>query len=289
MNEPIKKPFKHTLGAWSVWSLSDGYIDIDQIVIIEAPKEALERVLREEKVACLEPFVVRTDVNAFLVKTEQHLILVDTGSGNTMGEHLGHVPRQIESLGYTLSDITHVLITHLHGDHMCGLVDDQGQAAFPKAKVYVSVVDAAFWRDKRNQDKVREGIRGFFDQAIAALAPYEARGDLILIEPSQYVLEGVEVVEAYGHTPGHVGFELCSQGEKLLLWADIVHNVAVQLRHPEWCIAFDTDGKLGAMSRQKMLRRVVDEQLLIGGGHLPYPALGHIKRQDDRLVWEPLS
>ena len=109
------------------------------------------------------------------------------------------------------------------------------------------------------------------------------------LEPGQQVLEGIEVVEAYGHTPGHVGFELCSKGEKLPLWADIVHNVAVQLRYPEWCIAFDTDGKAGAMSRQKMLRRVVDEHLLIGGGHLPYLALGYIKQQDERLVWGPLS
>lgn len=283
-----EKPLKIQLGNWTIWSLNDGYLDLDQRILFEEDSEVLKYELSQAKISCIEEYLVRTQVNAYLIDTGEQLILVDTGCG-MLGPTAGFLPKRLQQLNFELDQVSHVLITHLHMDHFGGLVDSEGNAQFSKAILSVPAVDEAFWKDSSNEIKVKELLRPGFALLREALAPYEMNGKLRLIQSNENVLPGVMAIESSGHTPGHMCFQIESSGESLLLLGDLVHTAQLQLKYPEWKVAIDTDPRQGVRSRQKFLEKAADQNLLIGGGHLPYPGLGSVSRSNDHFIWIPFK
>ncbi len=282
-----RKPSQVQLGDWTVWSLSDGHFDLDQRLLFGKDPEVLRQAflgsgleLSEDCLACLQ-------VNAYLIDTKEHLILVDTGCGSSMGSSTGFLCNQILEAGFSPDDISHVLITHLHGDHMGGLVDGEGGRIFPNAFLYVSAVDAAFWRDSKQKPRVAEFLHYTFDLAKKMLAPYEQHEKLRLIQPGETILTGIEAVDAAGHTLGHMAYRFYSKGDTLILWGDLVHVIALQLENLDWEVVVDIDPKQGAMNRKNLIKEACQQRMLIGGGHLSGSGLGYISQEGDRFAWKP--
>jgi glyoxylase-like metal-dependent hydrolase (beta-lactamase superfamily II) len=199
-----------------------------------------------------------SETNTFLVRNGERLVLIDTGFGTTLFDNLKEldiVPEKIEA----------VMITHLHGDHFSGLSKD-GEALFPKAKVYVAHAELEYW----TKTNVNQG-------AVAALAPYQVKEFI----PGSQILLGITSIAAFGHTPGHTMFMVESEGQKLLIAGDLVHVQKAQFPHPEISVTYDTDPAQAAVTRKNALNYAALAKIPIAGMHLLYPAIGNVAADGD--------
>ena len=176
----------------------------------------------------------------------------------------------------------------MHFDHVCGLANS-GQPVFPNATVYAAEAEKAFWLSDENARAAPEGSRAFFEMAVSAIAPYIDKGAFLTFKDHAEVLPGVQAIPTPDHTPGHTSFLLSSGQEKLLLWGDIVHSHAMQFAHPEVSNDFDSDQVQAVITRKAIFQKAAQERLLIGGDHLPFPGLGHMKAEHQGYSWVPVE
>lgn len=187
---------------------------------------------------------IPSSVSVMLLEKDGQQLLFDAGNGNDDSQML---PR-LKELGYTPTDIDAVFITHLHGDHIGGLLKD-GQAVFAQAKLYIPSVELDAWMDS--------------PQVQALVAAYGER--LVKFAPDDALPCGVQALPAYGHTPGHT---LYLTDDKLI-GGDIMHGIGLQLENPEYCARFDMDKERAIASRKAVLELVKKEGWTLFGMHFP--------------------
>ena len=268
------------IGSTIVTALSDGYFDVafDFFRDLDAPQG--EALLRKAH----RPSPPRIEVNAFLVEQRAHRILVDTGCGANLGPTVNMLGANLTAARVSCASIGAVLCTHIHPDHTNGLIDGRGEPVFPNAEVYVHHADAAFWLSDENRAKAPDELKVQFDWARAAFAAYAGRVRLIA---SGQILPGVEAIELPGHTPGHCGYVVHSDGEALLIWGDAVHSISIQTARPEVTFATDVDGGAARDTRLRLFDQVATDRLLITGMHLEFPGFGYLTRDANRFRYEP--
>jgi glyoxylase-like metal-dependent hydrolase (beta-lactamase superfamily II) len=277
--------YRQAVGDTVVTALYDGYIDIDSKLLHGLRTQDIQRLIARMFIA--HDKGTQTAVNGFLVHTGDRLVLVDTGAAQCFGPTLGKVVDNIRAAGYTPEDVDTVLLTHMHADHLCGLLGADGKAAFTKATVWASKADADFWLNQQTADAAPEGTRLLFKMARDAIAPYTAAGNFKTFEAGTQVVPGIEALATPGHTPGHSSYLLTSRGQHMLVWGDIVHSHAVQFVHPEVSIEFDTDQKRAIASRKAILQRAAQNAWWVAGAHLPFPGLGHVRKDAQGYAWVP--
>lgn len=278
--------YRQMVGAFEVTSLYDGQIMLDAKLLQHTTPVEVQRLLARMFRANPTP----TAVIAYLVNTGNKLVLVDAGAAKLFGPTLGHVLENLKASGYNPADVDAVLLTHLHGDHVGGLLTPDGQMAFPKATVYAAQADADFWLSAEAMAKAPEGAKGFFKMAQDSTAPYVKKGAWQTFSGSSEILPGIHPVQESGHTPGHTGYLFESKGQKLLIWGDVVHNAAVQFPQPKVTIEFDSDPAKALASRLKVFGWTAQEKLLVAGMHLPFPGLGHVRADGKgHFSWVPVD
>lgn len=279
--------YRMMVGRFEVTALYDGYVDLDPKLLKNASQRDIQRLLARR--FATGP-TMQTAVNAYLINTGSKLVLIDTGAAKAFGPALGFVPDHLRAAGYDPAKVDMVLLTHLHGDHVNGLLNADGKTAFPNASVHVAKADADFWLPAEALAQADEASRPFFQMAQAALAPYQSAGRFSTFTDGAELIPGFRVSAAPGHTPGHSAFMIESAGQQLLVWGDIIHNAAVQFEKPEVAIEFDIDRKLAVATRQKLLNRAVKDKLLVAGMHLPFPGIGHVRREGKgSYEWIPIE
>jgi glyoxylase-like metal-dependent hydrolase (beta-lactamase superfamily II) len=169
-------------------------------------------------------------INAFLVNTGTKLILIDSGAGTLYGSCCGHLIDNLRAAGYQPEQIDEVLLTHLHADHVGGIVP-KGIAAFPNAIIRSSKIDADYWLNDANENAARDFLRPMFEGDKASLKPYITVGRYQPFDGEQEIVPGIRAIPAPGHTPGHTSYEVQSRGQKLLVWGDIVHVAPISRTH----------------------------------------------------------
>ena len=228
-------------------------------------------------------------VSAFLINTGSRLILVDTGAGGFWGgEAFGYLTRNLRASGYRPEQVDIVLLTHLHADHVGGLRNGDGKRKFPNATVSMLQADSDFWLSKEIAAKAPSEAKEFFDLAQASARPYQAAGKWKPIAPGEEVVPGIRSRPIAGHTPGHTGYEVVSNGQSLLIVGDAVHVAQIQLERPDIGVVFDLDGAAADKSRAELFDEVARRGQLIGGPHLPFPSLGRLRREGAGYLWVPL-
>lgn len=211
-------------------------------------------------------------VNAFLVKTPEGNVLIDTGFGRQLTKNLA-------TADITPDDIQMLIITHAHGDHIGGMLTGDDQPAFPKARLVTSAVEKRYWVDEKKQV-----------QAVRAFHAYSDRAELIQPEElDRQRGDGIFFIDAPGHTPGHIACLLRSEGEQLLVWGDLTHAMAIQMPYPEVSVTYDTDPMQAAKTRLQILRFVAQHRIPVAGMHVAYPGMGYVKEvKEDSFRFEPL-
>ncbi len=206
---------------------------------------------------------------ALLIESPDGLVLVDAGMGPFAGEmEAGRLTGELDALGISRTDIGTVVVTHGHADHVGGLVTNDGVPAFYEARHLVHPAELAFWRSPAAREL--PGDAG--EPARVAFGALRAGGLLDEATGGAPVASGVRILEAPGHTPGHLAVVV----NDALLWAGdaIVHPVNVP--HPEWVSAADMDAR-NAQTRVELLERAADDRLMLAGSHLPVE--GTVRRE----------
>jgi glyoxylase-like metal-dependent hydrolase (beta-lactamase superfamily II) len=195
-------------------------------------------------------------INVFLVDFgEFGYILFDAGIGADKG---GRLMETLDSLDISPNEISQIFITHLHFDHVGGLFNPDGTAAFPSANLYIPQPEYDAWSSgKMGDTKVVEMIDRCYEGRINCFTPGDTIDSVLCLV----------TIPAYGHTPGHTIYNI----EDVLIVGDIMHAVALQLDHPEFCARFDADPKQAVATRRAILDRARTEHLTLCGMHFPRP------------------
>lgn len=279
--------YRMMLGQFEVTALYDGSIDLDAKLLHGAPADTIQNLLA--RMFIIGP-KLPTSVNAYLINTGTHLVLVDVGAAKLFGPTLGHVLSNLKAAGYDPAQIDAVLITHLHGDHMGGLLDASGKPAFAKATVYVSQTESDFYLSPQRADKMPADLKPYFKMARDIAAPYIAVGRWKTFTGGDLTIPGIKALAIPGHTPGHTAYEVRSGNQTLLIWGDLVHCLAVQMAKPNVSIDFDTDQAQAVATRQALFKRIAAEKFLTAGMHMPFPGLGRVHLDGDNVYsWVPIE
>ncbi len=281
--------FRRMIGAIEVTLVSDGAFAFNPPYPLFGENVGEEKVRAALEAEFIDYGNVGAQVSALLIRSGKDVVLVDTGCGELFGPSTGKLLSNLANAGVAASDITAVVITHAHGDHVGGLLSPRGVDVFPNAHYFAHTDEVAFWSGT-NPDLSKSGIApadqaGFIQGAQRALKNMAPK--LTLLGDSLKIVDGVDAVPAPGHTPGHLTLMISSGGEHLYYIADTVHHHALTLAHPGFHMAFDTDRDAGVASRKRVLDRAASDKLLVAGAHLPFPGFGHVRRTSDGFGWVP--
>lgn len=277
--------YRMFLGNFEVTALYDGAIKLDTKLLKNTNDKEVQKLLGR---LFIKGPAVQTAVNAYLINTGSKLVLIDAGAAKLFGPNLGNVVDNLKAAGYTPEQVDTVLVTHLHGDHVNGLINAEGKAVFPNAEIWSAKADNDFWLSEEIAAKAPKDAQGFFKMARDAAAPYIQAGKWKTFTANQEIVSGISSFAANGHTPGHSAYLIGSE-EKLLIWGDIVHNHAVQFARPQVAIEFDVDRKTAVSTRQKIFAKAAAEKILVGGMHLPFPGIGHVRVEGKGYAWVPVE
>ncbi|MGE1091663.1 MBL fold metallo-hydrolase [Pseudomonas zeae] len=279
--------FRLAVGDYEVTALFDGYNDLSPKLLQGMSQSQIRALLARRSI---ETPGVQTAFNAFLVNTGKQLILVDSGAGQCIGATAGQLVANMQAAGYRPEQVDTVLLTHLHLDHVCGLVDAQKQPLFSHATVYAAKAEADYWLDPAALAKAPAGAREFFKIAQDSTAPYVAAGRFKTFAAGQSPLPGlVEAKLEAGHTPGSTTYRFTSQTQSIVFMGDLVHNLAVQFEHPEVSIGFDVNSAQAINARQAVFSAAVASKTWVTAAHLPFPGIGHITAQGKHFQWVPVE
>jgi glyoxylase-like metal-dependent hydrolase (beta-lactamase superfamily II) len=219
-------------------------------------------------------------IQPLVVKVGGRVILFDAGAGSNMGDGAGNLGAALAEAGVSPVRVTDVFISHLHGDHVGGLIDAAGDPVFINAVIRISAPE---WETLRGLNETTAAAYGLkrYREVTLAIAP-----DVTTFEPGAEVLPGmVRAVEVKGHTPGHSAFRIGSGANSLLYISDALHHHVISVQKPEWTIAFDADAAAGAASRASLMAEVAASGQRIYSVHFPFPGVGRIEKRGEGYAW----
>jgi len=270
------KPYRFNVGQFQCTVIRDGgHMGTAGFLFANAPTEELNQVLKDYR---LDAERIPSSWNCLLINTDSKKILLDTGIGSMNG----HLIESLHSQGVHEDQIDMVILSHGHPDHIGGCTDADGQLQFPNARYVISQAEWDFWTAENNLTKL-DDIFGEF--ARKNLPPLRERLDLVGDEGD--ILPGITIVPTPGHTPGHIGLELSSEGDHFFFLADaVLHPIHVQ--YPNWTSKVDMDLEEVVKTRHSILERVAAQKALVLFYHFDFPALGYVRQEGKKWHWQPL-
>jgi len=278
-----QKFHKFAVGDFQCMVVSDGKAAFPASALtntLNAPAEDIEAAMAT---IGLEGAELESNMNCLYIDTGDQRILVDTGLGMDTVPEFGDLLRNLQQAGVYPADIDLVFITHFHGDHIGGLINAKGERVFPGADYATNQIEWAYWFD---EERLAAMDADRADNLKAKLLPL--REDFTLVEDGAKIAPGIRAMLAPGHTPGHTGLMIESDGDKLFFIVDAIHQI-VQMPNPEWSPVFDVNPAQSVPTRRHLLTRAADENLLTMLYHFPYPGLGHVEKAGDGFRWLPVQ
>ena len=286
----------HISGLTNQWQV--GNVRISRIVEMEITGGSLFILPDATREACLDyPWMqphfmdengdLIMSIHALVVDTGKRRILVDTCIGNDKERALPNWNRlqtsfleDLSGAGYPRASIDTVLCTHLHIDHVgwnTMLVDGEWVPTFADARYLISAEEWSYWDAREDDDAygpvMADSVRPVVEAGLVDFVAMDHRlCDEVWLEPTP------------GHTPGHVSVHIASEGAHALITGDCIHHPC-QMTRTDWCSSADFDRQQGRKTREALLARYVDDDILVIGTHFATPTAGHIRHRPEGAYW----
>lgn len=229
--------------------------------------------------ASAENFIPSDSFRAFftptIVNAGSDVILFDTGLG-------GDTPPIVAAMagaGYKPEDVTHLVLTHMHPDHIGGMMTG-GSPTFPNAQIFTGSVEYNFWSGMDAGNRVGDMVAGM----VSPIAD-----EITFLDDGGSVASGVTAMASFGHTPGHMSYMLESNGQQLLIAADLANHYVWSLAYPDWEVRFDGNKEAAAATRRKVFGMLASDKIPFIGYHMPFPAVGYVATRGDGFMYVPES
>lgn len=271
------------LGSSEVIAISDGHLVLPGSFFFEdLPQDELAAILSKHDVPSdqLEP-----PCNLTLLRQEGRVVLFDAGSGSGFMPSAGQLLDNLEAEGLTPDDITHVVFTHAHPDHLWGILDDFDDPVFPDAEVMIGQAEWDYWTDPDTVDTIGEARASFAVGAARRLAAI--KDQVSFFKDGDEILPGVMAHATFGHTPGHMSFEIRDGSNAVMVGGDAIGNEHVAFERPDWASGADQDTDLGAKTRMRLLDKLATDDIALLGFHLAHGGLGRVERTAETYQFVP--
>jgi glyoxylase-like metal-dependent hydrolase (beta-lactamase superfamily II) len=262
------------LGSYDVTTLLDGQRtvgDIQTIFGMNVSKEEFAKVSAENLIPADKSQFFFTPT---VVNTGNELVLFDTGLGES-----GNIVGALAAAGYTPDQVDVVVITHMHPDHIGGLILD-GKPTFPNARYIAGSTEYDFWNKQDPESRI---------PALMAKKVKPIADQFSFIKGGDSVASGITAMETFGHTPGHMAYMVESDGEQIALLADMANHYVWSLAYPDWEVKFDMDKQAAAATRRKVLDMLATDKIPFVGYHMPFPATGYVETRGSGFKYVPTS
>ncbi|AHD01733.1 MBL fold metallo-hydrolase [Leisingera methylohalidivorans] len=263
-----------TLGNKRIATVSDGYLNLPPEFLFDglAP-DVLQQALEQYG---LPAGPLTPDVNVTLLREESRVVLFDAGAGPGFQESAGNLPGALDVLGVRPEEVTHVVFTHCHPDHLWGVLDDFDDLLFPRAAYLMGQREWDYWFDPETVDSIGSSRAAM---AIGARRRMEQLEDKVqLFRDGEEILPGVAAVATPGHTPGHMSFEVRDGSDGVLVLGDAVGNHHVSFAEPGRPVGADQEPQKAAATRMRLLDQLAAGQMQLIGYHLPGGGIGRAER-----------
>ncbi len=275
--------YRFQLGGFEVTTLLDGALAFDgpHPIFGENQPEAAVHELAEANF--LPPTRFENPFTPVLVNTGEQLVLFDGGNPPERRPGAGNLVETLRAAGYEPAQIDLVVITHMHPDHVGGLMTD-GAPTYPNARYVTGETEYDFWS---SEDRLSGPTENAARLVQANVVPLAER--MSFIKDEEEVAPGIRALAAFGHTPGHMTYHVESDGRRLLLWADTANHYVMSVQRPEWHVRFDMDKDAAIATRKRIFDMAAAERLPVTGYHMPFPAVGYIDASGEGYRWVKAS
>ena len=276
--------YRTTIGQFEAIALHDG------VLVMDRPPGFVRNASDAEFADALADAGMPRDklpltFTALAVRTPTDLVLIDTGMGEFGPPGTGRLLANLAAAGLAPGDVTAVIISHFHGDHVNGLRGKDGAPTFPNATVHVPAPEWDYFMDESQAASAPAALQSTFEGARRVFGPIA--NDVRRFSWGSEILPGFTSVQADGHTPGMSAVEIASDSDRMLFVADITNNPLLFARHPDWEIAFDLDPARAAATRHALLDRAAAEKLRLFYFHAPFPAMGTVVKSGGGYEYLP--
>lgn len=269
------------LGNIQIDALSDGNLILPRSAMFgELPEAELNEILQKYGLAGGQ---FLPDCNLTLIRDGERTVLIDAGAGPDFMASAGKLSDALAAIDVDPSEVTHVVFTHAHPDHLWGILDDFDEPLFENATYMIGKAEWDYWIDPNTVDSIGESRTTF---AVGAKRRLEAIEDNItFFGDGEEILPNVAARATFGHTPGHMALQIGSGTESVMVLGDCIANHHVAFERPLWRSGSDQDGDMGAATRALLLDQLAAEQMHVIGFHLPRPGIGRVEKREDSYVF----
>jgi glyoxylase-like metal-dependent hydrolase (beta-lactamase superfamily II) len=301
--------FNFKVGDLQLTAVTDGHLLVKRVRPVQTTESTsleIENVLRSNAVdqVLFESFLpveeVDAALNVLVLKKDDKIILIDTGFGylgyedtvlpanlmmNQARRFAGKLTDNLLAAGIAKDEVTDIILTHCHIDHLGGILDAKGEEVFKKALVHISKIEYDFWTSDKPDFSNSRSQDNELSATLAKNTLKKIEHKLRFISDSDKLFGCIEVIIAPGHTPGQVALNISSNNEELLHIVDIAYNAELVFPHPEWGANLDVDFYLAVGVRKKYFEELAQSRKRAFGSHLPWPGLGFVKKTNDSYEW----
>ncbi len=267
------------IGKFDILTMSDGYFDLPNNWFVSADTDLLKQAGDPIKVGA----------NVWLVRSEERVILVDTGAGQVFAETrptAGKLETLLVADKLKKEDVTDIIITHMHADHIGGLMGaDAG--GYSNAKIHMAKAEWDFWTNQNLISKVPEEMKPLAQLAHSVASSVADR--VIKHEKENEIAEGVRLIFLPGHTPGHSGVLIADDDQELMIVGDAIIAETLQFQNPDISYALDIDPEMAIKTRTKLLTNLAQSGRLMAATHLTYPGIGHVTLEGNGFKFHSLA
>ncbi|CUH78433.1 MBL fold metallo-hydrolase [Tropicibacter naphthalenivorans] len=275
--------FSFTLGQAKLTIVSDGHLETPVSGLgVNADSAEVQAFLTSY---FLSPDTNYSHTNHIVIELGDAKVLVDVGSGSRFLPTAGSLMDNLASAGIDGAEITHVVITHAHPDHIWGIRDDFDEAILPDAQYFIGGAEHAFWTQDGLASNVPAEMQQFVVGAVNSLNVDGAEWTLMADE--QEIAPGIRVIDTPGHTPGHMSIIVESEGQQLLALGDSMSHAYMSFARPEWFNGFDMDGDVTVATRKRLLDMAATDRMAVLGYHFPFPGVGHVRKEGEAYQFVP--